>query len=89
VPASVGTVLCDASSGAVVINLPTLASSYTTIGGSSSGREIKVTKKDSSGNACTPTGNGAENINGSNTHAITTQYSAYIYSAGPTEWSIF
>jgi hypothetical protein len=58
---------CNATSGAVVINLPATTGS---------GREITVKKLDSSANACTPTRAGSDTIDGAATISITAQYAA-------------
>jgi hypothetical protein len=60
-------ITCDASSGAVVINLPAA---------SGSGRYITIKKIDSSSNACTPTRAGSDLIDGATSYGLTTQYAA-------------
>lgn len=58
---------CDASGGAVVINLPAATGSF---------REIALKKLDSSANACTLTRAGSDLIDGATTAAFTVQYAA-------------
>ncbi len=59
--------LCDATAGAVVLNLPAATAT---------GREITLKKTDSTANACTFTRGGADTIDGVNTVALTVQYAA-------------
>lgn len=58
--------LCDATGGAVTVNLPAVATA-------GEGRQYIVKKIDATANACTLDGNGAETIDGSATRAILTQ----------------
>jgi len=58
---------CDATAGAVTINLPAATGS---------GREISIKKTDSSANACTPTRAGSDTIDGATSYSLTTQYAA-------------
>ena len=58
---------CDATAGAVVINLPAAAGT---------GRKISVKKTDSSTNACTPTHAGSDTIDGAASYSLTAQYAA-------------
>ena len=60
-------IACDASSGAVTINLPAATGT---------GREISVKKTDSSSNACTPTRNGTDTIDGATSYSLTVQYAS-------------
>jgi hypothetical protein len=60
-------IVCDATSGAVVINLPAATGT---------GREITVKKTDSTSNACTPTRAGSDLIDGATTYSLTVQYAA-------------
>ncbi len=63
-------VLCDATSGAITVNLPA----------ASSGVITTVKKTDSSGNAITIDGSGSETIDGTTTKVITTQYASLTMS---------
>lgn len=71
-------VVCDATSGAITATLPSAASA--------AGREFIVKKKDSSANAVTLKGNGAELIDGANTKATTTQYAIIRAQSDGTQW---
>jgi hypothetical protein len=61
------TVLCNATTGAITLNLPVANGTF---------RHITIIKTDSTSNACTPTANGTDTIDGSATLAIPTQYYA-------------
>jgi len=77
---SAATQLADATAGAFSVNLPTAASM--------TGRIINVKKIDSSANAVTLDGSGAETIDGATTLALTVQWqSAQIQSNG-TAWYV-
>lgn len=80
------TILCDATTGAQTDTLPTAASAYNTLTGE--GQIFIFTKIDSGVNACTLKGNGAENINGSNTKANTTQYNSFQVQSNGTQWFV-
>ena len=58
---------CDATNGAVVINLPAATGT---------GREITIKKIDSSANACTPTRAGSDTIDGATSYSLTVQYAS-------------
>jgi uncharacterized protein YqgV (UPF0045/DUF77 family) len=58
---------CDATAGAVVLNLPATTGS---------GRELTIKKIDSTASACTPTRNGSDVIDGATTVSLTVQYGA-------------
>jgi hypothetical protein len=60
-------IICNAASGAIIVNLPAATGT---------GRIIEIKKIDSSVNLVTPTGNGAELIDGSNTITLTAQWEA-------------
>lgn len=80
-------ILCDATSGAVVLTLPSAASAYNSTSGV--GRQYTVKKIDSSVNTCTITRAGSDTIDGSITDVITTPYSAaVVFSAGGTAWYV-
>lgn len=73
-------ILCDATGGAFAITLPAAASS--------TNKTYTVKKKDASANAVTLTGNGAETIDGSNTQALSTQYSSLTVVCDGSAWFI-
>lgn len=76
----IGVWRCDATSGAITLNLPTAKVA--------AGRTIVVKKIDSSGNAVTIDGNGSETIDGATTLAISSQWgTARLYSNGKT-WDV-
>ena len=75
-----GTVLCDATSGAIVPTLPAAASS--------TGQILTIKKIDSSGNAVTVTGNGAELIDGANTKVLSAQWASIQIQSSGTAWYI-
>lgn len=71
-------ILCNATAGAVVINLPAATGT---------GREITVKKTDSSSNACTPTRAGSDTIDGATSYSLTTQYaSSKVVDAASGSW---
>ena len=72
--------LCDATSGAITITLPTAA----TI----SGEFFTVKKVDSSANAVTVDGNGSETIDGDLTKVITSQYDSINVVSDGSNWHI-
>lgn len=74
------TVLCDASSNAITINLPAAASH--------NGREYNVKKIDSTANTITVDGNGSETIDGSTTAIITEQYASITVQSDGSNWHI-
>jgi hypothetical protein len=78
--ASTDTVItCDATAGAVVINLPAA---------SGSGRQITVKKIDSTSNSCTPTRNGTDTIDGATTVSVTFQYAvSSVVDTSSGKWS--
>jgi hypothetical protein len=78
------TVLVDASGGAVVITLPTVASTYS--GGI--GREYVVKKIDSSGYTVTVDGAGSELIDGALTQVISAQWTALKLQSNGSAWYI-
>lgn len=77
--ASNGTVLCDQTSGNIVINLPAVASVE--------GLKL-VFKCIGTTNTITLTPDGSETIDGDPDYVLTTQYNSVTIIAGPTEWSI-
>ena len=60
-------IYCDATGGAVVINLPAATGS---------GREITTKKIDSSANACTPTHSGSDLIDGAASYNLSVQWAS-------------
>jgi len=70
----------DASGGAVIINLYAISGN--------DGRTLTVSKRDSSANAVTIDGNGAETINGATTVVITAQYDTPWLRVNATEWEL-
>lgn len=74
------TVLVDATSGAVTINLPSATSSN---------RRVYVVKKiDASVNAVTIDGNASENIDGTTTKTISIQYAGYVIQSNGTQYFV-
>lgn len=72
-------ITCDATAGAVTINLPAATAT---------GRQITFKKIDSSANACTLTRAGADLIDGATTYAVSVQYaSSSIVDTASTVWS--
>ena len=74
------TILCDATSGTITINLPAAASH--------SGRIFNVKKSDSSVNAVTIDGNASETIDGSTTQVLSVQYHALTIQSDGSNWHI-
>jgi hypothetical protein len=74
------TLLCDASGGAITVNLPSAASS--------TGRVLVVKKIDSSGNAVTIDANGGETIDGATTQAISAQWASLTIQSDGSGWYI-
>lgn len=80
VPVGVDLVLVDATSAGVTVTLPA-ASGATK-------RRITVKKVDASGNAVTIDGSGTETIDGTTTHAMSTQYESATVQSDGTQWWI-
>jgi hypothetical protein len=72
------TILCNAASGAITLNLPASASHR--------GRHIEVIKTDSSTNACTIDGNASETIMGMTTHTLSRQYESIHMQSDASNW---
>lgn len=72
--------LVDATSGAFTVTLPTVATS--------TGKILKLKKIDSSVNAITIDGNGAETIDGAATIALVEQYESLSLVCNGTAWFI-
>lgn len=75
-----GTVLADATAGAITLALPPAASAR--------GRIFTVKKVDASGNAVTLDGNDAETIDGAATLAITTQHQSKAIQSDGSGWFV-
>ena len=73
-------IACDASVGAISINLPTAAST--------TGKIFEVKKTDSTGNVITIDGNGSETIDGSLTQPLSVQYMNVSILSDGSEWHI-
>jgi hypothetical protein len=71
---------CDATAGAITINLPTAVGV--------AGRLITVKKVDTSGNACTVSGTGGELIDGSGTYALSAGYKYVSVVSSDIRWLI-
>ena len=74
------TILCDATSGAMTINLPTAVGI--------SGKKYNIKKIDSSANNVTIDPNGTETIDGASTLAISGQYDSYTVQSDNANWWI-
>jgi hypothetical protein len=74
------TVLASAGGGAFTLTLPTAVGI--------AGRTYTVVKTDSSANAVTLDGNGAETINGAATYALSTQYARVTVRSDGAGWII-
>jgi hypothetical protein len=82
VEADVWVVRVDATSAAVTVTLP-LSASWR-------GREIRVKKMDSSGNAVTVSRSGSDVVDGATSASLASQYDAVtIVADGTTNWDIF
>lgn len=71
-------ILADATAGAVTITLPLAAESK--------GRVLTIIKKDSSVNAVTVDGNGAETINGAATQSLAARYDKVTVISDAIRW---
>jgi hypothetical protein len=78
-------VTVDASGGAITITLPTIAAASPSL----LGCRYDIKKIDSSGNAVTIDGAGAETIDGATTQSLASQFDSISISAGATEWHIW
>lgn len=74
-------ILCSATNGAITVNLPVAASS--------AGRQFVIKKTDSSANAVTIDADGTEEIDGSTTQVLNTQYESLSVVCDSTTWHIF
>lgn len=73
-------VLCDATSGAITATLPAAAGN--------TGKRYFIKKTDSSANAVTVDGNGAETIDDTATQVLASQYDSIEIVSDGTEWWI-
>lgn len=73
-------ILCNATAGAITVNLPAVASS--------TGRILNIKKIDSSANAVTLDGNSSETIDGQLTQSTTTQYASFTIQCDGSAWYI-
>ena len=71
-------ILCDATGGAFTVTLPAVASSAKLL--------FHIKKIDGSANAITVDGNGAETIDDSATHSLSSQYNSITIVCDGTEW---
>lgn len=71
-------IMCDATSAAFTVTLPTAVGIR--------GKRFTITKTDSSANAVTVDGNGAETINGSATVSLASQYSSVTIESNNANW---
>lgn len=74
------TILCDATSGAITVNLPAASEQ--------SGRTLTIKKIDSSANTVIIDANGSETIDGATTKVISTQWSSLTFQCNGTAWFI-
>tara|TARA_R110000868_G_scaffold62962_3_gene189957 strand:- start:10856 stop:12025 length:1170 start_codon:yes stop_codon:yes gene_type:complete len=74
------TIFCDATSGAITVNLPAAASS--------TGKVLTIKKTDSSTNAITLDGNASETIDGATTTTLNTQYESVKIVCDGSNWYI-
>lgn len=72
-------VLCDATSGAITVNL----------GAAATYQDITVKKIDSSANACTVDPNSSETIDGGSTAVISVQYASISLASNGSNWFIY
>ena len=77
---------CNATSGAIVINLPTAANSYDNT--NELGLVLIIKKIDSSVNTVTIDGNASETIDGSLSKALNSQYESLTIQSNGTSWDI-
>lgn len=74
------TILCDATSGAITVTLPLAKPNK---------QKVYIIKKtDSSANAITIDGNGAETIDGATTQSLASQYDTKTIQSDGTSWHI-
>jgi hypothetical protein len=74
------TLLCDATAGAITVNLPAAAGC--------AGRIYNIKKIDASANAVTLDGNSSETIDGAATKATTTQYASFTIQSEGAAWHV-
>ena len=73
-------VICDATSAAFTVTLPSVASF--------AGKQVIIKKVDASANAVTVDANGSETIDGATTQSLAAQYDSVTLVAGPSEWHL-
>jgi hypothetical protein len=73
-------ILCNATSGAVTITLPTAAGIQ--------GRAFQVKKTDSSSNSCSLATTGGQSIDGATSVALSTQYSLKKVESDGSNWQV-
>lgn len=73
-------VRCDATGAAFTVNLPAVSGL--------SGLQVTIKKTDSSANAVTVDGSGAETIDGAATYSLATQYKHVTLVCNGTSWDI-
>lgn len=73
-------ILCDASSNAITVALPSASSKE--------GRELTIKKVDATGNAVTIDGDASENIDGSSSASISSQYESVTLISNGSDWYI-
>lgn len=76
------TIFCNATSGAITINLPSAATSGV------SGRVYVIKKTDNSANAVIVDGNAAETIDGAATYSLSTQYKYVTIQSNGANWFV-
>lgn len=74
------TVLCNATTGAIVLTLPSAAGN--------TGRIMAIKKIDSSANTVTAQGASSQNIDGANTNVLSAQFAAILIQSDGTQWWI-
>jgi hypothetical protein len=75
-------ILCDATSGAITINLPAANGTRNT------GKVYTIKKTDSSGNAITVDANGSQTIDGALTYALASQYKYVTIISDGANWHV-
>ena len=75
-------VLCNCTGGAITVNLPAAATA-------GSGKVLRVKKTDSSANAVTVEGNGAETLDGALNVSLAVQYQAVTLISDGSNWHAF
>ena len=76
-----GTILANATSGSITINLPAASTSVR--------KAYRIMKTDASANTVVVDGSGSETINGSTTNTISSQYGNIMIVTDNSNWFIF